>query len=233
MNNFTILPECIKECHLLRELYLDKCQYLREVRGIPPNLKIFSAQWCESLTSAEMLLNQELHEAGSTMFSLPGSRIPDWFEHCSSGDSISFWFRNKFPAIALCLVSFSDWVIEIFPIHPIVIINGIKSELAYKPVSINNHGRVKTHHTHIFDLQKVKFKDNFDETLLENEWNHVEIMYKDHVFNHITYIGIHAFKQKNRIEDIRFTDPTLEERSYLLDDGLKNLQITNLQGKLF
>ncbi|WJX78686.1 hypothetical protein P8452_61880 [Trifolium repens] len=25
-----------------------------------------------------MLLNQELHEAGSTMFWLPGSRIPDW-----------------------------------------------------------------------------------------------------------------------------------------------------------
>jgi Leucine-rich repeat (LRR) protein len=57
-NDFTILPECIKEYHLLRELYLDRCKYLREVRGIPPNLKIFSALWCESLTSNEMLLNQ-------------------------------------------------------------------------------------------------------------------------------------------------------------------------------
>jgi Leucine-rich repeat (LRR) protein len=57
-NDFTILPECIKECHLLRKLCLDCCQYLHEVRGIPPNLKIFSAEWCESLTSAEMLLNQ-------------------------------------------------------------------------------------------------------------------------------------------------------------------------------
>jgi hypothetical protein len=57
-NNFTILPECIKEYHLLRDIRLDNCKYLREVRGIPPNLKIFSALWSESLTSKEMLLNQ-------------------------------------------------------------------------------------------------------------------------------------------------------------------------------
>jgi hypothetical protein len=92
-----------------------------------------------------------------------------------------------------------------------VIINGNKSEVADRGVRIYL-GEIEPHHTYIFDLQKIKFKDNFDETLLENEWNHVEIMYKD------------------RMEDIRFTDPTLEERSYLLDDDLKNLEITNLQG---
>jgi hypothetical protein len=100
------------------------------------------------------------------------------------------------------------------PIDPIVIINGNKSELDYQ-----NRGDdvywVKPHHTYIFDLQqKFKFKDNLDESLLENEWNHVEIMYKNQI-NHsvLIEIGIHAFKQKNRIEDIRFTDPTLEEGS--------------------
>jgi hypothetical protein len=142
------------------------------------------------------------------MFCLPGSRIPDWFEHCSSGESISFWFRNKFPAIALCLVS--DSVFWTSPIHPIVIINGIKSELAYQPVSIIL-GWVETHHTYIFDLQKITFKDNFDETLLENEWNHVEIMYKDRYNQWVPIeieIGIHVYKQRNRMEDIRFTDPT-------------------------
>jgi len=57
-NDFTILPECIKECHLLRELCLSHCQYLREVRGIAPNLKIFDAQGCKSWTCTEMFLNQ-------------------------------------------------------------------------------------------------------------------------------------------------------------------------------
>jgi hypothetical protein len=159
-----------------------------------------------------MLLNQELHEAGSTMFSFSGSRIPDWFEHCSSGESISFWFRNKFPAIALCLVS--DWLFSACPIQPTVIINGNKSEVADHSVRMNhmNLSDSKAHHTYIFDLlQKIKFKDNFDETLLENEWNHVEIMYKN-VYNHTVLveieIGIHVYKQRNRMEDIRFPDPT-------------------------
>ncbi|XP_045787148.1 disease resistance protein RUN1-like isoform X2 [Trifolium pratense] len=217
-NNFTILPECIKEYHLLSELHVDDCKYLREVRGIPPNLEIFSALWCKSWTSTEMLLNQELHEAGSTMFKLPGSRIPDWFEHCSSGGSISFWFRNKFPAIAVCLVPDSMFVIS--SIYPIVIINGKESQLDSR--NMNEYGGdhslyVRPDHTYIFDLQKIiKFEDNLDEALLNKEWNHMEIMYKDKN-NHSMFIesGIHVFKQKNRIEDIRFTDPTLEESTNL------------------
>jgi hypothetical protein len=126
----------------------------------------------------------------------------------------------------------------IYPFHLIVIINGNKGELESRNWDeyCSDLYWVASHHTYIFDLdlQKIKFKDNFDETLLENERNHVEIMYKDR-YNHsmLIEIGIHAFKQNNRIEDIRFTDPTLEERSYLLDDDLKNLEITNLQGKLF
>jgi Leucine-rich repeat (LRR) protein len=61
-NNFTILPECITECHFLRTLLLDYCKCLREIRGIPPNLKCFSAFGCESMTSScrSMLLNQVL-----------------------------------------------------------------------------------------------------------------------------------------------------------------------------
>ncbi|KAK2408874.1 TMV resistance protein N [Trifolium repens] len=151
-NDFTILPECIKECHLLRDLCLDRCQYLQEVRGIPPNLEIFSAQLCISLTSTEMLLNQELHESGgTTMFSLPGSRIPDWFEHCSSGDSISFWFRNKFPAIALCLVPGS--MFTEFALVPIVIINGKNRD------EFTREYYCQSDHTYIFNLEKIKFVD--------------------------------------------------------------------------
>jgi len=57
-NNFTILPECIKECHLLRELCVDECIYLQEVRGIAPNLKILYARGCKSWTCTEMFMNQ-------------------------------------------------------------------------------------------------------------------------------------------------------------------------------
>ncbi|XP_061356990.1 disease resistance protein Roq1-like [Gastrolobium bilobum] len=45
-NSFTILPACIKECRFLRELNLNRCRLLQEIRGIPPNLELFRAQYC-------------------------------------------------------------------------------------------------------------------------------------------------------------------------------------------
>ncbi|KAG4380294.1 hypothetical protein GLYMA_16G147451v4 [Glycine max] len=68
-------------------------------------MEYFSAIECLSLTSAcrSMLLNQELHEDGNTIFYLPVTKIPEWFECQTWGPPISFWFRNKFPAIVICL----------------------------------------------------------------------------------------------------------------------------------
>jgi Leucine-rich repeat (LRR) protein len=59
-SNFTILPECLKECRVLTSLILNCCKYLREIKAIPPSLKHMSALRCESLTSSSrsMLLNQ-------------------------------------------------------------------------------------------------------------------------------------------------------------------------------
>jgi len=61
-NNFKVVPECIKECRFLWTLNLNYCEHLREIRGIPPNLKHFFARECLSLTSScrSMLLNQVL-----------------------------------------------------------------------------------------------------------------------------------------------------------------------------
>ncbi|KAG5064063.1 hypothetical protein JHK85_005246 [Glycine max] len=60
-NNFTILPEFIKECQNLLMLSVCDCKYLQEIRGIPPNLKHFFARKCKSLTSLSrsMFLNQD------------------------------------------------------------------------------------------------------------------------------------------------------------------------------
>jgi len=43
-SNLKILPECLNECHLLKVLNLSRCEYLEEIRGIPPNLERFSAR---------------------------------------------------------------------------------------------------------------------------------------------------------------------------------------------
>jgi len=55
-----ILPECLNECHYLRNLSVEHCQYLEEIRGIPPNLKKLSAKECRLLSSSSrrLLLSQ-------------------------------------------------------------------------------------------------------------------------------------------------------------------------------
>ncbi|CAJ1952289.1 unnamed protein product [Sphenostylis stenocarpa] len=61
-SNVTFLPECIKEFHNLFSLNVSDCKRLKEIRGVPPNLKRFRAINCISLTSSgsSMLLNQVL-----------------------------------------------------------------------------------------------------------------------------------------------------------------------------
>ncbi|KAK7314751.1 hypothetical protein VNO77_33279 [Canavalia gladiata] len=222
-NNFTVLPECISECHFLCMLFLDHCEYLQEIRGIPPKIEHFSARNCKSLTSScrNTLLNQKLHEAGNTMFWLSGTRFPEWFEHRSKGVCNSFWFRNKFPAIALCIAigAMHNEYIEI--VGPLVIINGVECILDEDDPYL----WMNPNHTYLFDLQKINFTDNLNKELLENEWNHVEITYsiesrvkqEKHVeISDFIESGIYIFKQRTSMEDIQFTDPHSKKRK--LDD---------------
>eukprot|EP00256_Glycine_max_P046664 XP_006599693.1 TMV resistance protein N isoform X1 [Glycine max] len=214
-NNFTILPEFFKELQFLGSLNVSHCKHLQEIRGIPQNLRLFNARNCASLTSSSksMLLNQELHEAGGTQFVFPGTRIPEWLDHQSSGHSSSFWFRNKFPPKLLCLL-----------IAPVL---GDSGYFFVKPnVSINGKflkyfgseeikSMLKLDHTYIFDLQDFCFNDNnwFEEVAREKEWNHVEVRYQSVLELESSLIkgsGIHIFREEGSMEeDIRFDDPYL------------------------
>nr|AHG28998.1 NBS-LRR protein [Cicer arietinum] len=204
-NQFTVLPKCIEKCKFLWRLVLDNCEELQEIKGIPPSLKTLSALNCKSLTSSSKskLLNQELHEAGNTWFRLPRAKIPDWFDHqCLAGLSISFWFRNKFPAIALCVVSPLTWYDHRPPIK--VIINGNTFFYKHGEDRTNrNMARPKVYHLHLFHMKMEKLKGNMDKALLENKWNHAEV---DFGFP-FHYSGIHVLKEKSEMEVIRFTNP--------------------------
>ncbi|BAU01584.1 TMV resistance protein [Vigna angularis] len=231
-NNFTVIPECIKEFHFLTRLNLNFCERLQEIRGIPPNLKYFFAIDCQSLTSScrSMLLNQELHEAGSTFFYLPGAKIAEWFEFQTLELPISFWFRGKLPAMAICLAM--ERVCEYstseggkyrpLVIHstfrfmsPIVIINGNEHLL--------ETWEMLDDCTCVFDLRETKLKNDLDEELVENEWNHVEVTCR-YVSLGQTLIkhGIHVFKQESSVEEIRFTDPSRKRNLDMMNSIAQN-----------
>ena len=140
---------------------------------------------------------QELHEAGRTFFYLPGAKIPEWFDFQTSEFPISFWFRNKFPAIAIChiikrVAEFSSsrgWTFR--PnIRTKVIINGNAN--LFIPVVLGSDCSC------LFDLRGKRVTDNLDEALLENEWNHAEVTCPGFTFTFApTFIktGLHVLKQ--------------------------------------
>ncbi|MED6113713.1 hypothetical protein PIB30_073394 [Stylosanthes scabra] len=173
-NNFTILPECIQEFHFLRWLNVDDCHHLREIRGIPPCLRYFSAMNCKSLSPMDtsVLLNQELHENGESHFVMPG-RIPRWFERHSRRASISFWFRGSyFPDNALCvaILLMDDLHCNPIRVAPTLTING-------KQVS-QGLGTLMEQ-LFVFDLSgALGYYASIKELRFENEWNHAEVSYK-------------------------------------------------------
>ncbi|XLT60539.1 hypothetical protein HN873_053143, partial [Arachis hypogaea] len=208
-NNFTVLPECIQQFRFLWWLIVDHCKNLREIKGVPPNLKIFSAVNCKSWSPGctSVLLNQEVHEGGRTRFVMPGGRIPRWFEQHCSGASVSFWFRGtKFPHDALCLaILLTNDLPSPIEVTPIVTING-------NQVSIGWWKRMDQ--LFIFNLEP-----HYSCTTLhfEKGWNHAEVSYKARQRHKSYYkkvpsesiakeIGMHVLKQKSSsiIEDIRF-----------------------------
>ncbi|BAU02552.1 hypothetical protein VIGAN_11210100 [Vigna angularis var. angularis] len=209
-NNFTILPECLKQCQFLSYLDVSDCKHLREIRGIPPNLKRFFAINCKSLASSSkrMLLNQELHEAGNTVFCLPGFSIPKWFNHQNRGTSISFWFRNKFPDKVQCVLVAP---MQHHYFRPRVFING-KQYTFYDHYYLTGN-----HHKYLFDLRKTSFRKSLYEVPFDSEWNHAKVTFPEGKYTSINRakIGIHIVKQANNMEDVRFTDPCSKRKSDL------------------
>ncbi|KAK2421685.1 TMV resistance protein N [Trifolium repens] len=223
-NNFTILPLCIKEHGSLASLILDDCKFLQEIRGIPPNLKELSLENCDSLSSScrSMLLKQELHEGGGTMFCLPGTElIPEWFEYDYRELSFSFWFRKKLPSIALFFTT-AEWVNkntfdeDHFDISFLkLIINGCKCTL-----NSWMGFRIQLYHTYLFDL-KLHDMVKLDEVIFKHEWNHAKLTYEDSEMKSILKeCRLHIFEQESSMEDFQFTNPYKKRELY---DGIDNV----------
>ncbi|KAL2343158.1 hypothetical protein Fmac_004443 [Flemingia macrophylla] len=244
-NNFTFLPECIKECRSLTLLNLDNCELLREIRRIPPNLEYFSGGNCKSLSfwCTAMLLNQELHEAGNTMFCLPGARIPDWFEHQNVGSSISFWFRDKFPAMALCFV-IGPMGKDSILFRPTMTINGVEIQFSTEKRICFDFPSL-TDHVFIIGTKYMNLGDNLDKVPSKNEWNHVVVSigigFEPTPMEAmiVKQTGLYIIKPESRMDDIQFSDPynnhpspTLKEKHELLDAGDSHKQIIQHQATL-
>ncbi|KAF7813412.1 TMV resistance protein N-like isoform X1 [Senna tora] len=103
---------------------------------------------------------------------------------------------------------------------PHVIINGNKRFHA------GGHGHpfdVKADHIFVFDLRSINFRDKVEDASLEKDWNYVEISYENASFSDLVWrshkvsieevrkeSGIYVLKEINQMEDIRFTNPYMD-----------------------
>nr|XP_029148706.1 TMV resistance protein N-like isoform X3 [Arachis hypogaea]XP_029153995.1 TMV resistance protein N-like isoform X3 [Arachis hypogaea] len=223
-HNFTVLDESLKELCSLRSLSLNGCRELREIKGIPPNIKYFSARNCISLTyaSKNMLLNKELHEDGAKDFVLPSSSIPNWVEHSSNNDSISFWFRNKLPEISLCVLVGPAVDFSCTHICPEFIINSSRGQAEHLE-SVETSNQLVDH---IFITDPKLMKSKVNEVILENEWNHVVCKIKSCGQRGLAIkkLGIYFHKDRSSMENIQFIDPLLHKEELIMGNFQVNMQ---------
>lgn len=142
------------------------------------------------------------------MFCLFGtSRIPESFKHQSTRQTISFWFHNKLPSIALFCTTghkYNTNFTSIFSIFKIFL-NGI--ECALDCPSHPPYFTIEPDHTYLFCLP-LQDMVRMDEVLLKSEWNHAVVRYDFSIMPFdLKESRMHIFKQESSMEDIQFTNP--------------------------
>lgn len=162
---------------------------------------------------------QTFQQPGNRNFILPGNRIPQWFQHCNEGQSVSFWVRKEFPAIVVgFVVGVLDYKDCSFNFKLSVRINGTDQKFC------RDQGLVSTlaiDHIFLCDLQSKLRMDELEKALLQDEWNHVEVLCMNDSWirlkgGAIKWSAIHVYNQENGMdmENIRFSKPHSPKRTF-------------------
>ncbi|KAK7315434.1 hypothetical protein VNO77_33981 [Canavalia gladiata] len=213
-NSITILPACIKECYHLRELHVGNCEQLRLIEEMPPNLEIFFAENCISLTSLSVskVLNQVFCELDSQtrMIFSPGNEVPKWFHHYNDGNLIEFWVRKEFPALDLCVViaGWEDGYMEFFEDYLCLRVND-----KWTPIPLHVRYDIydlQMDHMLLFRLGRKVVEDELQGLLLPDQWNRVEVSVEEGTAKSI---GIYVYEQENTMHNILFSRPSSLKRT--------------------
>ena len=81
----------------LKFIEFSNCKQIIEAMGILPNRVYEGAR-------SDLLMGPQSSNDITSEITIPRSEIPKWFNHCSVGNSISFWVGRRFPNLfAICI----------------------------------------------------------------------------------------------------------------------------------
>lgn len=174
-------------------------------------MTLFAISGWHKLFLIDVVLKQALREVDGLRFVMLEDKVPEWSDHYTEGHSISFWFRNTFPNMAVCFGGESN-----IGHHGELILNGsvyVNGELLESIIEEKVFGRITSEHTFLVDLQNLIQEDKLKRAALKREWNQMQICCTLRHRRNQTWAkakGIYVYKQKSRMEDIRFTNPNEE-----------------------
>ncbi|KAL9321690.1 hypothetical protein ACSQ67_009743 [Phaseolus vulgaris] len=151
----------------------------------------------------------ETFEGWELQVMVPGTRVPAWFDHVTKGEYMTFWVREKFPAIIICFVlEVESEMKKIFNCEIRFYING---EEVYELEIPRSFSDMVADHVWLYDLRTHSsiHLPSLDLYLMDG-WNQVEISCEkiSGASNvSVSWCGVHVCKQEANMEDILLTDP--------------------------
>jgi hypothetical protein len=157
----------------------------------------------------------------------PGSSIPSWFHQRTCEQSLSFWFRNKLPEMALCLVGVLGCCL-----YTIRSVEYIFDLIIDRNQRINQIFYVRWFENSLFDTNHILLLDvQLKASLDMNGWNHAELLLIKNRREYMKWTGVYVREQIMNIPNIKFVNPEVpigEENIESVGALLQDLTSSNL-----
>ncbi|KAJ7957261.1 Resistance protein [Quillaja saponaria] len=204
------------------------------IKELPPSienlvgLQEFRLSFCKRPQDLPKLsspsLSQEFKEVR-----LPGTRIPDWFDHCS-GDTVSFKVRKKLPEILVAFV-FTEKNFDLkeqpaFCTEVCLLVNDVK----VLQVPYPGMDKLETDHVWLFDLRNQFSKEEWVdlESYIEDDWNHLKVSFQSQKLT-AYWCGVYVYENGDDSGNVLFRSPDQQNHG---TSSQSNFRPTNIEKEL-
>ncbi|KAK7258834.1 hypothetical protein RIF29_24422 [Crotalaria pallida] len=204
-NSFVSFPASIKECIGLTSLDVSYCSNLEEIPELPSSVQKLNALHCDSLNAETLSIffSQVRKEINGLEVIMPGTEIPEWFDHRDEEGLPVFEARGKFPVVAVAFV----FDLECVPWQQTYAI--LQLFIGGKHVRCKQFQTFTVSNMHVLLLDlRVLFSEKewegLDALLHPHDWKKVHVTF-DRARLTLRSWGVYVYKQETNMDHIQFS----------------------------